>query len=410
MFNKYIALLLFLTAAFSVNAQNLLLSDFNKQINNLGINLELNYTGEVFSNLSGGFEKQTVYLANIDVIFNFDLHKLIGWNGAELKTYVLGNHGTEPSKYIGAVQGISNIAAHNTWKLYEIWLEQNLFNDNLSVLFGLYDLNSEFDTRETSSIFINPSHGIGAEFSLTGKNGPSIFPTTSLALRLKYNFSNTLNIKAGIFDGIPGNLNNPNGTHVILGKDDGVLFTSELNLISETKSFEKDYFKYALGVWYYTDEFERFPANPNISYPMTQIGNYGVYAFAEKFLFDESNSVDQGLAAFLRAGLADHRVNQIDGYLGAGINYIGLIPGRDKDVFGAAIAASRFSSNFRSLINLDDRITTTTEFEYIFELTYNFSVMDYLNIQPDIQFVFNPGGSNLHSNALAFGTRFVLKL
>lgn len=49
-----------------------------------------------------------------------------------------------------------------------------MFDDKLSLLFGLYDLNSEFDTQETSSIFINPSHDIGAEYAQSGKNLPSI--------------------------------------------------------------------------------------------------------------------------------------------------------------------------------------------------------------------------------------------
>ena len=70
-------------------------------------------------------------------------------------------------------------------KLYEAWFEQTLFDDRLSFKAGLYDLNTEFDVVETAGLFINSSHGIGPDFSQSGVNGPSIFPTTSLGIRVK---------------------------------------------------------------------------------------------------------------------------------------------------------------------------------------------------------------------------------
>jgi porin len=54
------------------------------------------------------------------------------------------------------------------------------------VKIGLYDLNSEFDVIEAAALFLNPSHGIGPDFAQSGRNGPSIFPVTSLAIRGEY--------------------------------------------------------------------------------------------------------------------------------------------------------------------------------------------------------------------------------
>lgn len=78
-----------------------------------------------------------------------------------------------------------SIDADNTWKIYEAWFQQKLFGDNLSILTGLFDLNSEFDLIETAGLFLNSSQGIGSNFSQTGLNCPSIFPNTSLWLRTK---------------------------------------------------------------------------------------------------------------------------------------------------------------------------------------------------------------------------------
>ncbi len=405
--NLILMITLSTTTLFDIKAQNLMLGNINNTLNKSGINLEFTYTGEVFSNVSGGFERKSVYLDNFDLIFNFDLDKMLGWNGATINTYFLGNHGGIPSEYSGAIQGISNIAAHNTWKLYEFWIEQNFFNDDLSILVGLFDLNSEFDSKETSAIFINPSHGIGPDFSLSGKNGPSIFPTTSLALRAKYNFSNSFNFKAAVLDGIPGDSNNPNGTKIILDKNDGMLLVSEFNYSSETNEFD-DYFKYAIGTWYYTDKFEKLLGTDKEGNPLTQKGNYGIYASAEKVLFTEEELTNQGLAAFIRAGIADNVVNQVDVCFSAGINYIGLFPGRDEDKFGIAIAASHNNSNYKTLLKLEDPNHTIKDFEYIFEITYNIALFEFLQIQPDIQYVLNPAGCTNNTQALVLGTRLHL--
>lgn len=396
-------MLLFLS--FSINAQNIVLDKVNNSLEDHGINLELSYTGDLFSNISGGLGKKSMYLDNFDLIFNLDLDQSFGWSGASLHSYILGNQGGTLSEYCGAVQGISNIEANDTWKLYEFWIEQHLFDEKLSLLFGLYDLNSEFDTRETSSIFINPSHGIGAEFALAGENGPSIFPTTSLALRAKYNFSNSLNFKLAVFDGIPGDVNNPYGTKVILDIEDGLLVSSEINILSDTPNFENGYFKFALGAWYYTTKFEKLVGNNIHSNAPTQNGNYGVYLSAEKFLMAENDFTDQGLAAFIRIGFADAEVNQVDGYFGAGINYIGLIPGFDKDILGIAIAVSHNSIGYRQLTINKGLERIIKNYEYIFELTYNLALMDFLNIQPDLQYVINPSRCIQNDHAFVFGTR-----
>ena len=68
---------------------------------------------------------------------------------------------------------------------------------------GLIDLNSEFDTKDTGSLFINSAHGIGTEFSQTGRNGPSIFPSTSLAVRADAALGNGLTVRVGFFDAVP---------------------------------------------------------------------------------------------------------------------------------------------------------------------------------------------------------------
>ncbi|MBU2491938.1 MAG: carbohydrate porin [Bacteroidetes bacterium] len=382
--------------------------NFISDINYYGIDFEFGYKGDFFSNLSGGTDKSSVYLDNFDVIFNLNLEKMIGWKGATLITYILGNNGGEPAEYSGVIQGISNIAAHDTWKLYELRLEQILLDGDLSLLAGLYDLNSEFDTREFSGIFINPSHGIGPEFAMTGHNGPSIFPNTSLALRASYNFSPSWNLKAAVFDGIPGDLNNPHGTNVILDKKDGLLLTSEINFTNGSEEINGEYFKLAIGAWYYSGEFETISEVDNLGNPLLQIGNYGFYSSAEKFLFTENESTNEGLGAFVRFGWANNNINPVDSYIGAGINYLGLIPGREEDVLGIAIAAAHNNEKCQTILNEEN--IDLKDYEFILELTYSLKINNWLQIQPDVQYVANPAVCQQNTYAFVYGTRLQLSL
>lgn len=388
-----------------INAQGLLLNEFNNSIDYLGIKLQFDYTGEIFSNLSDGLKNKLIYLDNVNLKINSDLEKNLGWHGAKLNAYILGNNGGSISKYCGAIQGTSNIEAYNTWKIYEFWIEQN-FGNNLSLLVGLFDLNSEFDNRETSNILINPSHGIGAEFALSGYNGPSIFPTTSLAIRTKYNFSNTLNLKFAIFDGIPGDIDNPFGTKILLEKKDGFLYTTEINLICPVQNQEIEYYKYAVGFWYYSSEFEKLMTKENNENSLMQLGNYGFYLFAEKFIYPEDIHSEQGLSGFFRLGYADNKVNKVDGYFGTGINYVGLIPGRNEDIFGLGISIVHISSYFQKLTQYIEHNKIIADYEYICELTYKFSLFDYLTFQPDLQYIINPTLSHFNNNTIVFGSRF----
>jgi len=147
-------------------------------------------------------------------------------------------------------------------------------------------------------------------------------------------------------DGIPGNPNNPVGTQIILNENDGFLLGAETGIIKNEDNFGKDYEKYSLGGWNYTSGFKEL-LNTDISgNPVYQKGNYGIYFSAEKFLWSEAENPGEGLAAFLRIGMSNKNINKVDRYLGAGVNYTGLIPGRDIDQFGISLALARNSRKY----------------------------------------------------------------
>src|SRR5690606_31578386 len=150
--------------------------------------------------------------------------------------------------------------------LYEAWIDQRLWDDRVSLRAGLYDLNSEFDAIDPAALFVNSAHGIGTDFGQTGENGPSIFPNTSLALRIEAQLSDNWLVRAAVLDGVPGDPNHPKRTTIKLGNGDGALMVGEIN-------YAQGNFRAGLGTWGYTARFTDSMTG------MERRGNQGIYGF-----------------------------------------------------------------------------------------------------------------------------------
>jgi len=322
---------------------------FQASMDDHGILLETTNTVDVLSNISGGIERKTAAVGDLDLLLTVDMKKLVpALRGGTLFVYGLGTYGDDPSKHVGDIQAVSNIAAPNTWKLFEAWYQQNLF-ERFSLLAGLYDVTSEFDVMVSSSeLFVNSSFGTGAEFAASGQNGPSTFPATSLGIRGQAIMTDRLMVRAVVADGVPGNPNDFHGTHIHLSEDDGLFGTMELayykfregdvltgkprrltfRRIGRSAPLEYEA-KAAIGFWGYTTTLDHLSKVESSGDPGKQHGTYGMYGLAEYDVYHEKGDTDQELTLFVRAGMADPKVNRFSQYYGGGLVYTGLLPGQN---------------------------------------------------------------------------------
>ena len=364
-----------------------------------GVDVGVSYAGDVFGVVSGGLDHRVEYLDDTDLTLTVDAEKLVGWKGGHFFVYGLGNYGGSPSAHVGDSQGIDNIDAPNTFKLYEAWYLQDLLDGRLSVLAGLYDLNGEFYATEASQLFINSSFGIGKDFSQSGRNGPSIFPTTSGAVRVKARPTDQWYVQAAVLDGVSGNPRNPNGTQIIFHKSDGVLVVAETAyVIGKEEGTTAPYGKYALGGWVYTARFSELAEEAD-----HDRGNHGVYALAEQVVYRSGDGA-RALAVFLSIGLAEPRLNPFGFALNSGLVYTGLLPRREADQVGVGVASAHVGHDFRVAQRAAG--TPVRDAEIALEFTYRLQLAPWLALQPDVQYVINPGVDSAIDNALALGSRF----
>ena len=405
-----------------------------KSLRDEGILLEATNTMDILSNVSGGIHRKTTLTGDLDLLLTLDIKKLVpSWRGTVF-LYGLGLYGGDPSKSVGDIQGVSNIEAPDTWKLFEAWYQHNLFK-RFSLLAGLYDITSEFDVIvSASTLFLNSSFGTGAELGAGGRNNLSTFPATSLGIRGQAILTDSLMVRAVVADGIPGNPNNARGTHVRLRKDDGLFGSMELayykyNTADLTQTKEKTVeelprrltfrrigrsaplvyeAKVALGFWGYTTSLDHLNKVNSSGEPVKQNGTYGIYGLAEYDVYYEKDDKDQGLTLFGRAGMADPNVNRISQYYGGGFIYKGLIPERNIDRTAIGLAAAVNSHEYKQSQRRAGQPVENTEITL--ELTHSIFVNQNLVIQPDFQYVINPGTVPGRNNAVVLGVRLEVNL
>lgn len=386
-----------------------------------GIDLGFTHKSDVLSNVSGGIKRGTAWLGHTEARVRMNLEKLWGWDATTAYIHYHSQLGSKlNTHYVGAFVGVDNIeAGTNTAQFFHAWMQKNFADDRLSVLAGIYPIDSEFYVTDTSGVFIEPPYGMANDMAQSGRNGPPIFPIGALAVRVKYiSPGKNFYLQGALTDGVPGDPNNPHGTHVKLGHGDGTLSIIEFGYTPQedeppfgaTKPGEliepgqkvheehESFNKTAIGFWRYSSRFDDLVDVDAFGNPLRRISQ-GAYFLAERTLLVEKDHPSQGLSGFVRFGTASRDIHQADWTGSLGLRYHGLISGRDDDVAGIAITVNHASSKYQRLIASLTRETDV-------EATYRAQIKPWLALQPTLQYIRNPNMDPLLKNVWVVGMRF----
>lgn len=333
---------------------------------------ETGVTGDLASNFSGGAEQGFAYLGDVDITATFSTTNAGLWKGGTLFAYFLNTHGKSLSQYVGDLQGSDNIEADAHSRLHEFWYAQQL--GNFTILIGQHDLNAEFCATEYGGAFLNGSFGIQADVSA---NVPvSLFPVATLATVLKYEFEMGLSVLAGVYKGDPGDQDtNPNSVNWQYDEAEGTMNILEIQYLKEKE--DAFFGSYKVGAWFHSMD-----------------SSYGIYGIVDQKIISEVADKNQGLGVFTQVGMAPHKTSFIDFYASFGLNYIGLIKGRDDDILGLAFNNASVSNVFS-----DPDTGVQMGVEKVIEFTYQAVIGEFLTIQPDLQYVINPGANSSLENS-----------
>jgi porin len=391
-----------------------------------GMTLSILETSEVLGNVSGGTNQGFEYDGLTQMVLQLDTEKAFGLHGGTFNVSGLQIHGRNLSAdNLATLQTASGIEADRSTRLWELWYDQKFLNeDRLDIKVGQQSLDQEFMVSDNALLFVNTMFGWPMLPSADLPGGGPAYPLSALGARFKYQATDSLAILAGVFNGTPvADLNddpqqaNATGTNFDLGQ--GALFIGELqysvpglgSMVYSDKPALSG--KYKLGFWYDTLDFadQQYDtnglslANPaSNGIPREHHGDYAFYGVVDQELWSDPSDedADRTLNFFARAmGTPEEDRNLIDCSVNAGLTMHEPIPGRGDDTVGAGMGFTQVGDN-TAHFDRDTGFFSGTYFpvqshEEFVELTYQFEIAPWWQIQPDFQYVFNPGGGVLNS-------------
>lgn len=357
---------------------------------------EITYKADVMGPIASGGDQAGRFLDNLDIKADLDLSKAAGWNGATLHGHILNNSGGRPNDLAGTLQGIDNIEVSRArTRLYELWLEQAFADGHATVRAGLYDLNSEFYATEASGLLIAPPFGVGSEFAATGPNGPSIFPSTTLAVRLHVEGERAY-AQAAALNANASTLGDPHG--VDMGLDRGALVIAEVGLKGSTRL--------AVGAWRYTVKQDDIRDLTPAGDPARRDAQ-GAYLLAER-AFTADDAAGPAVRGFLRAGISDGDTSPFRGGWQAGLLVDKVFASRPDSTFSVGLEQGYLSRKQRA--NDTDAGLNPAQAESSLEITYSDKLTSRITIQPDLQFFRYPGGDREARDGVMAGLRLTVDL
>jgi porin len=373
-------------------------------INEGGITFPVALTTEVLGNLSGGTSRTVIWESLVNFGVAIDLEKLAGWKGGSLSARAIYPQGSGlTNEAVHDFDTLSNIDGYDSLRLYDVWLQQDFGGGELSLRAGQLLADAEFFNSDYATLFINSSFGA---IPLVSQNlNPPIFPTAAPGVRVRAAPSDLFYAEVALFSGDAGgpDTSNKHNTRLSFRGADGVLVFAEIGFTSNPKPNESAAAEahpltgtYKLGGDYDSKAFADRGEGP------PHDGNYSIYLVVDQELWHPQGKREGGLSCFARAGIAPADRNTVTRYGDAGFNYKGPRPGRDEDILGLAFSYTQLSQKL--LDNLGRPLLS--HHEAVLELTYQAACGNHLSIQPDLQFIFNPGATKPARTAIVAGVRF----
>jgi len=255
--------------------------------------------------------------------------------------------------------------------------------------------------------------------------GPA-YPLSAPGVRVRVRPINSLTLLAGVFNGSPVVNNtgdpqqqNPSGTSFPV--NGGALAIAELQyafpslgtMVYAGKS-ETLAGVYKLGFWYDTENFadQQYDnsrlslANPaSTGIPEMHHGDYAIYAVMDQMIWRDPTDEDgdRAISFFTRVmGTPEEDRNLIDFSMNAGLTFHEPIYHRDDDTCGVGMGFTKVGNHAAGFDH--DTGFYTGAFQPIrsdetfVEATYQYQLTPWCQIQPDFQYVFNPGSGILNPN------------
>jgi porin len=382
-----------------------------------GVSLNITDVETLLGNISGGVKQGAAMQGVTTATVQVDTGKALGLPGGTFNVSALQIHGNNnfSRSYLDNIQTANGNEAENATRLWELWYDQVFASGAFDIKVGQQSVDQEFIVSKYSGLFVNTMAGWPAVPSADLYAGGPAYPLSSLGVRVQAKPTSNLTILAGVFDDNPSGgpfADDPQSLDtggIRFNLNTGALFIGEAQLATKLVAGLPGTYK--LGLWYDTGSFpdQAFDnrglslANPESDgVPAMHRYNYSVYGVVDQTLWQAKGSA-RSLNAFLRVMGAPGDRNLLSFSANGGLTLTVPLPGRDNDTvdidFGVVKVSDQAADLDRATAFYSGAYTPVRGTEALIELTYQAQVTPWLQVQPDLQFVVNPGGGIANPDA-----------
>ncbi|MBI6940657.1 carbohydrate porin [Pseudomonas putida] len=391
-----------------------------------GYDFTLGYTGEMGSNLHGGYDhdRSARYSDQFTFGSHLDLEKILGWHDTELQLTITERHGNNISNdrindpRVGGFTSAQEVWGRGqTWRLTQLWVKQKYFDGALDVKFGRFGEGEDFNS------FPCDFQNLAFCGSQVGNWVGGIWynwPVSQWALRVRYNLNDQLYAQVGVFEQNPSNLESGNGFKLSGSGTQGAVMPVELVWSPTVNGLKGEY----RAGYYYSNAKAQDVLKDSNGQPAAISGaayrssssKHGLWIGAQQQVTSLASDHSRGLSLFANATVHDKKTNAIDNYVQAGLVYKGPFDARAKDDIGFALARVHANPAYRKNARLANQAAGFYDYdnpgflpvqdtEYSAELYYGIHLANWLTVRPNLQYIRHPGGVSQVDAALIGGLK-----
>jgi porin len=356
--------------------------------------------GIVAGNVSGGINSGTALATDLYAGMTVDLQKALGWNGWTFNLSGIDRAGASIDEDVGSIYSVMQLVGGQTYFLYNVSLEKTWDNGKYALKFGRITATDDFAGSPFYGYYL--SNSINGQIRAVLFDGVmTSYPFAVWGARFQYTPSDSFRAKLGVYQ-LTHNMWDPDyhGTDFAIRSSDGVSVMGQLEW-SWKSAGKPGHFNLGMNA-------VSFPM-PNFNSDDTTNPFFRYYAQADQQVTAESPGSDQGLYLFGTLAYTDQQEPALVPFqTSLGAQYVGPIPGRNQDrlIFGTTYGqlSDNYAAEQRALGNGDP------DYEWILELGYRIQLTKFAYIQPDIQYVVQPGGTGDIPDATVIGMQFGVSL
>jgi porin len=341
-------------------------------------------------------------------------------NGSNLSARNIGNQFT-----------VQQVYGTETAVFYGLVLEQRLLEDKLGIKLGRFSTGDDFASSPLYWLYMN--NGIdGNPQALPVNTAFSSYPASVWAARLRVDPSPDWFAMGGVYQATQLNLYQDRGFDWSMNNSDGVLMIGQVGWTPEfckrpvaaskpsdgksvasgktlaegktVRPVSKDsdmqglLGHYWFGAYYSPWQFAQFDSTETAS------NSYGFYWHADQMVWQEEAGSDQGLTLWSAFVLSPQQnISKLPFQVNSGIVYKGLAPTRDHDVTMLGFVYGNFSDDYADTVAATG--AGSPSYEIALEAGYRFQITKFAYVQPNVQWIINPGGTGNIPNALVLGAQ-----